>query len=281
MSEEFLSLPVLAADHRIHYGSEALQFGDLWLPVRLGAALCPLIVFFHGGWWKSEYDLAYAGRLCAAFKAAGIACWSLEYRRVGNPGGGWPGTFLDAAAGFDFVHQLAKSYPLDVTRVITMGHSAGGHLAFWIAGRHHILPESELFLPRSQVPLRGAVSLAGAVDLRLLLSLAGDGLFAHDKEEVYGLMGGSPQNLPGRYRAGSPGDLLPFSASQILVQGTFDDQIPPDLPRQWIKASRKSGSTAELHILEGLDHFDLVDPTQIAWPLLLRIAQRLLTIGKE
>ena len=160
---DILSLPVLTADHRIAYGSAPSQFGDLWLPQPHGASLLPLVVFFHGGWWKSEYDLGYAGRLCNALKSQGIACWSIEYRRVGNAGGGWPGTFQDAAAGFDFLASLAKSYPLDLRRVLTMGHSAGGHLAFWIAGRHHIDPGSEIDLPGPVIPLRGAIALAGAV----------------------------------------------------------------------------------------------------------------------
>ena len=276
MREDLLSLPVLPSDHRIHYGSDSSQFGDLWLPKQMADVSFPLIVFFHGGWWKSEYGLGYAGRLCAAFKAEGIACWSVEYRRVGNTGGGWPGTFHDAANGFDFIEQLAKNYPLDLTRTIAIGHSAGGHIAFWIAGRHHISPHSELFLPRPRIALRGAVSLAGAVDLRLTLALAGSGIFAHDKEEVYRLMGGFPQDLPNRYRAGNPGDLLPLSAQQILLQGTLDDQIPSDLPQRWIDSSRRSGSKAELHLLEGLDHFDVMDPAQRAWPLLLHTTRKLL-----
>ena len=276
MSEDLLSLPVLPADHRIPYGRNASQFGDLWIPDLKPKALCPLVVFFHGGWWKSAYDLGYAGRLCAAFKAAGIACWSVEYRRVGNLGGGWPGTFLDAAAGFDFIEQLAERFPLDLTRVVTMGHSAGGHLAFWIAGRHHIAPSSELFRSHLQIKLRGSISLAGAVDLRLLLELATSEVFAHDKEEVVRLMGGQPRVVPDRYRAGNPGDLLPFSAPQILVQGTLDDQIPPELPQQWVEASRRSGSRSQFHLMDGLDHFDVVDPTTSAWPLLLRITQSLL-----
>ncbi len=147
-----MSLP---ADHRIPYGPDASQFGDLWLPLRESQTSIPtphpLVVFFHGGWWKSAYDLGHASHLCAAFRRAGIAVWSIEYRRVGFTGGGWPHTFHDATAGLDFVTKLAKRYPLDPSRVITAGHSAGGHLALWVAGRYHINARSELFLPRPQV----------------------------------------------------------------------------------------------------------------------------------
>ena len=118
---DILSRPIPSADHRIPYGSGPCQFGDLWLPQPRGPGLLPLVVFFHGGWWKSEYDLGYAGHLCAALKKEGIATWSVEYRSVGETGGGWPATFQDAAAGFDYAATLAKSYPLDLSRVITHG----------------------------------------------------------------------------------------------------------------------------------------------------------------
>jgi acetyl esterase/lipase len=262
---DILSRPVLTADHRIHYGAGPWQFGDLWIPQTRSRSLLPLVVFYHGGWWKSEYDLGYAGYLCAALKKEGIASWSVEYRRVGETGGGWPATFQDAAAGFDFVATLARSYPLDLSRVITMGHSAGGHLAFWVAGRHHIDARSEIYQPRPQVPLRGAISLAGAVDLRLTIDLSGYFTFAHDKDEVYDLMGGRPQDLPDRYKAGNPGDLLPFQVPQLLIQGSADDQIPAGLPSRWAEMSRRLGDSATVNIIPSADHLDLVDPDSRAW----------------
>lgn len=262
---DILSRPALTADRRIHYGVGPWQFGDLWLPQIHGPSPVPLVVFFHGGWWKSEYDLGYAGYLCAALKKEGIATWSVEYRRVGEIGGGWPATFQDAAVGFDFVATLAKSYPLNLSRVITMGHSAGGHLAFWVAGRHHIDPHSEIYQPRQQVPVHGAVSLAGAVDLRLTIDLSGYFTFAHDKQAVYALMGGRPQDLPDRYKAGNPRDLLPFHLPQLLIQGLADDQIPPALPSRWAEMSRRLGDTATVNIIRSADHFDLVDPESQAW----------------
>ena len=265
---DILSLPVLPADHRIHYGANPFQFGDLWLPESRGPF--PLVVFYHGGWWRSEYDLGYAGYLCAALKKAGIATWSVEYRRVGATGGGWPTTFQDAAAGFNYVVTLGKSYPLDLSRVISMGHSAGGHLAFWLAGRQHIPVESEIFRPIHGVHLRGVVGLAGAVDLRLTIELAGHSIFAHDREEVESLMGGSPQEVPKRYQAGNPGDLLPFQAPQFLIQGADDDQIPPELPTRWVTMAKLRGSQAATTIIPEADHFDIVDPASRAWPIVLQ-----------
>jgi acetyl esterase/lipase len=262
---DILSRPVLQADHRIQYGAGPYQFGDLWIPETKSRSLLPLVVFYHGGWWKSKYDLGYAGYLCAALKKEGIASWSVEYRRVGQTGGGWPATFQDAAAGCDFAASLAKSYPLDLSRVIAMGHSAGGHLAFWVAGRHHIDPHSEIYQPRPQVPLHGIVSLAGAVDLRLTIDLSGYFTFAHDKQEVYALMGGSPLDLPDRYKAGNPGDLLPFNVPQLLLQGTADDQIPAALPPRWADMSRGQGDTVTVNMISSANHFDLLDPDSRAW----------------
>ncbi|MEO6803484.1 MAG: alpha/beta hydrolase, partial [Granulicella sp.] len=204
----FTRIPPVA-DQRIPYGKDASQFGDLWIPSPTGSSQpFPVVVFFHGGWWQSEYNLAYAGHLCAALKADGLAVWSVEYRRCGATGGGWPATFQDAAAGFDHVATLAKNYSLDLSRVVAMGHSAGGHLAYWLAGRHHIDPNSPLYEPQPKVAIHGLIALAGAVDLRLTIDLAGYFSFAHDRQEVYNLMGGEPQDFEDRYRAGNPGDLL-------------------------------------------------------------------------
>ena len=264
-----LDRPVLQADHRIFYGKDSSQFGDLWLPALPGTQRAPLLVFFHGGWWKSAFGLGYAGYFCRALRQAGIAVWSVEYRRRGDTGGGWPTTFRDAANGFDFAATLALRFPLDLSRIVVAGHSAGGHLAFWIAGRQHLESGSDIYLPRPQLALRGAIALAGAVDLRLTIDLAGDGLFAHDRDEVYGLMGGTPAEYPERYRDGNPGDLLPLEAAQILMQGTEDDQIPAQLPVRWSRLAHSRGSQASVHLLPGADHFDIVDPESKVWPQVL------------
>jgi acetyl esterase/lipase len=255
------------SDLRLSYGPLPLQFGDLWLPKPSADAKhrWPLIVFVHGGWWKAEYGLGYAGFLCAAVKAQGIAVWSLEYRRVGDEGGGWPGTMQDVAAGMDHVAALAKAYPLDTTRVSAAGHSAGGHLAFWLAGRHHIPHTSVLATPQPSLTLRGVVSLAGAVDLRLTLDLTGFFSFQNGGPAVRALMGGDPKQYPERYAAANPGELLPLSVRQILVQGTDDNQIPPQLPGRWAENARRQGDTVDVKIVPGAGHFDIVDPESPAW----------------
>ena len=266
MQSDILDRPAPAADARLKYGAGPLQFGDLRMPKMVNGAPAPLVVFLHGGWWQNAYDLTYAGHLCAALKRDGIATWSLEYRRVGDAGGGWPGTFQDAAAGFDHVAELAKTYAIDMKRVVAMGHSAGGHLAFWLAGRPHVPEASPIRNPQPKVPLRGVVSLAGAVDLRLLIDLSGYFTFAHDKREVTNFMGGTPDSVPDRYKAGDPGELLPLNVPQWLLQGTDDQQIPAQLPVRWAERGRARGEKIALDVIPGADHFDLVDPLSAAWP---------------
>jgi acetyl esterase/lipase len=253
------------ADHRIPYAAGEFRFGDLRLPTLAPGQLAPVLVFLHGGWWKAEYDLDYGGHLCAGMKADGFASWSIEYRRVGNSGGGWPGTFEDVAAGYDFLATLAKTYPLDLSRVVVAGHSAGGHLAYWLAGRHHLPETGPLSKLRVAAPMRGVVALAGAVDLRLTIDLAGWFTFAHDKQMVLDLMGATPAAAQDRYRAANPGELLPLNVPQFLVQGTEDDQIPSQLPVRWADRARRMGEVATLTMIPGADHFDIVDPESKAW----------------
>jgi acetyl esterase/lipase len=269
-------LPVLPADHRIPYGPDPAQFGDLWLPANASASRLPLVVFFHGGWWKSEYDLGYAGYLCQALKRAGFAVWSVEYRRLGATGGGWPETFQDASAGFEFIATLAKRYPLDLARVITMGHSAGGHLAFWIAGRFHLTEGNLLVRTGLHAAPSGALSLAGAVDLRNAIQLSSTPGFEHVRDRIRTFMGGLPAEQPRRYRDGDPGELRPLPVRQILIQGLNDDQIPPDLPLQWLKVANTDGTAASLTIIPDADHFDVVDPRSAAWPKVLAATRSLL-----
>jgi acetyl esterase/lipase len=271
------------ADLRIQYGAGRFQFGDLWLPGGIPPAKreakLPVVVFLHGGWWQSAYDLAYAGELCAALKAEGIAVWSVEYRRVGETGGGWPETFQDVAAGFDYLATLAKRFQIDLTRVTAVGHSAGGHLAFWLAGRHHLPEESQLYgLRVPAVPLRGVIALAGAVDLLLTIDLAGYFTFAHDKAEVVSLMGGTPAQVAERYRAGNPGDLLPLNVPQVLIQGTDDSQIPSQLPGRWAENARRQGDVVTVTMVPGAGHFDVVDPRSKAWPV-VKAAVRKMAFG--
>ncbi len=277
---DILSRPPSPVDHRIHYGTDPLQFGDLRLPPAKAGERLPVVVFIHGGWWQSTYDLGYGGHLCAALKSAGVATWSLEYRRVGDLGGGWPGTLQDVAAGFDFLKTLAATYPLDLARVVAMGHSAGGHLAFWLAGRHHITPSSPLHNPQPVVSLVGVIALAGAVDLRLVIDLGGILYFTSGKPAVIRFMGGLPSEVEDRYSAANPGELLPLGVLQMLFQGSNDNQIPSMLPGRWADNARRLGDQITVTIIPNADHFDVVDPESKAWPIISAAILRSLAVAK-
>ena len=262
VGHEILTRTPPTVGRRIAYGAGPSHFGDLRLPS--GPGPHPLVIFLHGGWWRSLVGLEYAGNLCAPLEREGIASWNLEYRRTGESGGGWPMTFDDAATGADFVATLAETMPIDLKRVITMGHSAGGHLAMWLAARHRIPSGSRLHaVPR--VAIRGVVSLAGAVDLRLASAL-GLGRSPEGTLAVHELMGGRPQDVPEHYQEGSPGDLLPLGVRQVIVTGTADETVPCELGRSYVQRARALGDDATLVEIAGADHFDPVDPDSGAYP---------------
>src|SRR5579872_6385906 len=154
MSDDILTLPPPRADKRLSYGTDPNQFLDLRLPPPTGRnkGPHPLVINIHGGFWRAKYNLDHAGHLCAALTARGLATANLEYRRVGNDGGGWPGTFSDIRSAYHFLAQNAQEYNLDSRRIVVMGHSAGGQLALCLAAH--------------EPSITGVISLAGVVDLR-------------------------------------------------------------------------------------------------------------------
>jgi acetyl esterase/lipase len=239
---------------RIAYGSDPQQFGELRRPP--GAAPCPVVVVVHGGFWLSQYDLSLMVPVCEALTYEGLATWNIEYRRLGDPGGGWPGTFLDVGAAVDHLRSFAPHHGLEMRRTITLGHSAGGQLALWIAGRRWIRT-GDLARPRPFKP-RGAVSLAGIVDLRRAYDL---GL-----QSVATLMGGSPVEFAERYDAASPAALLPLGIPQVLVHGTVDPLVPEALSVEYQREAKARGDDVKFIALEGIGHFELIDPKSAAWP---------------
>ena len=240
VGQDILQIPAPKADARIAYGNESAQFGDLRVPAGRGPH--PVVIFIHGGFWKAQYSLAHAGHLCAALKAAGVSTWNLEYRRIGDPGGGWPGSFEDIVHGGEHLRKIANSHSLDMNRVLAAGHSAGGHLALWLAAQ-------------MAVDLRGVISLAGVADLRRAYALRlSDGIVAK-------LMGGTPDQVTSRYAAASPIELLPIPVQQRLFHGTADDVVPIEISERFAKASHNS----RLIKLPGVGHFDLIDPRTQAW----------------
>lgn len=253
--------PEPAADHVIAYGDDPLQFGELRLPP--GAGPFPVIVFLHGGCWMSEYDIAHSRKLTDAFAQAGIAVWSLEYRRIGDPGGAWPGTFDDIEAGFAHLSQLLGPYSLDPERVIVAGHSAGGHLALWIAER------LEELQPEGIVRPRGVLGLAPAPDLEYLHEQGTCGNAATK------LMGGSPGEFPERYAYGSVARRIPQVTPQVAIVGRYDETWRPVGVRY---ATAAAAQGAPIRVIDAPEsgHFEMIDPDSTTWPLVLGAARELL-----
>lgn len=241
---------------RLTYGSDRFQFGDLYLPA--GAGPHPVVIGIHGGFWHSQYGLDYYGPLCAALAKAGVAAWNIEYRRIGNRGGGWPNTLLDAARAADYLREIAPAHALDLSRIVTMGHSAGGQLAFWLGARHKLEPGSPLFMEQP-LPLRGLVSLAGVLDLRRAHALRLGGGATRE------LLGGSPDLAPARFAAASPYDLLPLGVPQVIVHGTEDINVPYEMATRYMDAARKAGDPVSLLSLEAAGHFECVDAGTREW----------------
>ncbi len=239
-----LDLPPPAAGARIPYGSAPQQFGDLHMPK--GHGPFPVAIVIHGGFWRAAYNLDHIRHLSAELAHAGVAAWSLEYRRIGDPGGGWPGTCEDVLRGAEYLEEVAKRYPLDLHKVVAVGHSAGGHLALWLAAQH-------------KVPLRGVVSLAGVADLRRAWEL---GL---SRGAVAEFLGGSPEAVPDRYAQASPIELLPLHCSQRLLHGSKDDVVPAEISRRYQAAAAAAGDDARLIELPGAGHFELIDPRTPEW----------------
>jgi acetyl esterase/lipase len=254
--KDLLALPPSRADFTIPYGSDPNQLGELRLPSCKGPH--PVVIVIHGGCWMAEYDLHHIGPLAGHITRLGYATWSLEYRRVGNPGGGWPGTFTDIADGIDFLRDLAPTHDLDLQRVIAIGHSAGGHLALWAAARTK-LPENSPLYRADPLSLQGVIALAGVGDLTNLEDQQGCG------KAVLSLMGGSPSEFPERYAQGSPQKLLPFQVPQILIHGQQDPIIALAASQNFYARARELGDSCRLVILPDAAHFEPVIPSSSAW----------------
>jgi acetyl esterase/lipase len=230
---EIQSLPNDAADHSVAYGAAPQQFGELRLPAT--KAPHAVVVFIHGGCWLNKYGVDHVAAASRALSKEGYAVWSPEYRRVGDVGGGWPGTFEDISNSVRTLHDLAEEYALDLERVIVMGHSAGGHLALWLAAQKN-----------NTLPIQGVISLAGIADL-----LAYEALANECASSLPDLLGGTSFEQSARWAAVDPMRLRPFRVPTVFIHGELDDIVP---------LSQSVGMGGTLHVVGGGGHFDMLSP---------------------
>jgi acetyl esterase/lipase len=270
---DLATAPVAAGARRIAYGTDPLQFGELRVPSTPGPH--PVAIVIHGGCWVARLGIMDERAvaidnmrpLAASLAEAGIATWNVEYRRLGNAGGGWPGTFHDVARAADFLRTVATDHDLDLARTIAVGHSAGGHLAMWLAARPKI-PETSELSTSNPLPLSGVVNLDGPPDLKATIDVQQP---ICGSSVITDLMGGSPAERPDRYRAGSPIELLPFGVRQELFAGRmFAAQAAP-----YEAATVRAGDPLRLTLLADAGHFVFIDPQSGVWPQVLAAVRRL------
>jgi acetyl esterase/lipase len=255
------ALPSRPPDHRVVYGDDSSQFGELRIPA--GSGPHPVAILIHGGCFKAAYastrDLA---PMADALKELGIATWSIEYRRLGQPGGGWPGTYLDVGRAVDHLRTLAGPNALDLRRVVIVGHSAGGHLAMWAAARARVPRNSSLFVA-DPLPVRGVVNLAGPLDLTA--NIPGYEGLCRDTV-ITTLLGGTPAIVPERYAQASPIKPPPLGIPQVLVMGEHEDFVPRSLAEAYVRAAAQAGDSLRLVIIPGAGHFEIASPRSSPWP---------------
>jgi acetyl esterase/lipase len=263
---------------RIGYGGDPLPFGELQVPATRGPH--PVAIVLHGGCWlaqlgkmdKRAVAMDNMRPLAAAVTEAGVATWNVEYRRLGDAGGGWPGTFRDVANAADFLRTLAREHALDLTRVVAIGHSAGAHLAIWLAARPNVPAGSDLHTA-DPLRLKGVVSLDGPGDLKATIPLQQPVCGA---PVITDMLGGSPEEWPDRYRAASPIELLPFGVRQEFYAGRmFAAHAAP-----YEAAAKKAGDDVRTTVLPEAGHFVFIDPLSDVWPQVLRSVRRVLEIDR-
>ncbi len=265
---DYQLFPTVEPDYRYAYGSHPEQFGELTLP--RSEAPHPVIVLIHGGGYRQLYDLRPLGQVVKALAAKGFAVWNIEYRRQGN-GGDYPNMFLDVAAGADYLPQLAAAHALDLSNVISMGHSAGGHLALWLAGRRRIKRESPLYA-EEPIMINAVLALAPLADVA---RAAEHGLSSDALADV---MGGDPASAPANFRNGSPTALLPFHLPQTIIVGSEDAAMLVNA-RSYVQEASARGDAVELIVLPGAGHFEIVavgtDAFDATWGAALRLRERM------
>jgi acetyl esterase/lipase len=245
------------------YGDDIEQVGDLRLPLDAEPPW-PVIVLIHGGGWRERWERDLMDGIASDLTRRGYATWNLEFRRVGASGGGWPVTFTDVAAGIDHLRELQREAPIDLERVVALGHSAGGHLAVWAASR----PQRRQGSPGAEpvVPVSAAVGLAGVYDL---VSSAERGM---DELSTVAMMGGLPSERPDVYALASPSALVPIGVDQLLIVGVNDRPDLVDDNRRYVENARAAGDDVDLMELPDTDHFTVIDPSTLSW---FAIAERL------
>lgn len=262
-SPDILTRAASAPDLTVAYGGLPDQIADLRFPRSRGDGATPLVIIVHGGFWRARYDRTHTAPMADDLVSRGFATAAIEYRRVGQDDGGWPGTFDDVARAVDTVPALAaEAVPGGVGDVLLLGHSAGGHLALWAASRARLLSTAPWRLPAAP-PIRGVVALAPVAALAVASEQRLGGGAADE------LLGGPAAELSERTALADPIALVPSSVPSVLVHGTADENVPVEQSHRYVRAARAAGDDCRLAELPGVGHFALIDPREDAWATVL------------
>ena len=266
---QLLDEGVGAADHRLPYSPGELNFGELRLP-GTGAGPHPLVILIHGGCWADSLpkldpratSMDLLRPMAAALAEAGAATWNVEYRRAGPSGGGWQASFGDLSRAVDFVREIAGKYRLDLNRVVVAGHSSGGHLAMWVGARPRIAATSALYT-KDPLRVKAVVNLDGPADPTAFQPFETK---VCPMPALTQFLGGTPSEVPERYRDASPVSFLPLGVSQEFIGGSLirgvNDQIAA-----YESLARSKGDAVTITALEGAGHFDMLAPRSPHWPV--------------
>ena len=252
---DLTSRPRPHADATLSYGADRMQTVDVWVPA--GPGPHPVVLMVHGGCWQTSIaDRSLMDWIAADLRASGIAVWNIDYRGVDRKGGGYPGTFADAAAATDLLRREGVRFKLDLTRVVAVGHSAGGHLALWLAARPR-LPQDSALRTADPLPIAHVISLGGLPDLEATAASPDNGC---GTEVVTRLVGDPP-----RYSDTSVPRLLPLGVPQDLVNGREDRIIPYRMATDYVARARAAGDPVTLHTVPNSGHVELIAPDTPAW----------------
>jgi len=266
--DDYMKLPRHPADQTVHYGPAPSQVAELFLP-KGNPAPHPVVVLLHGGCFLKAYEgFPQTSALAADLAGRGYAVWNVEYRKLGEAGAGYPGTFQDVATAVDRLRVEGPKYGLDLRRVVALGHSAGGHLALWAASRGR-LPAGSPLRSADPLPIGAVISLAGIGDLKGQASVWAGPCGADTLDR---LLDTAHRKLP--YADTSPAELLPSGAKVVMVHGVFDPVMPPYTGRDYALMVKKAGGAAEAVTIPNAAHFDLVIPTTPAWREVVAILDR-------
>lgn len=256
-------------DATISYGSDPYQKVDLWLPKAPGTHRTVLMV--HGGCWQTDIaDRRLMNWIAGDLRGRGYAVWNIDYRGVDRAGGGYPGTFADAGAAADALRDHAARYQLDLRRVVAVGHSAGGHLALWLAGRAR-LPKGSVLRTDHPLAIAQVISLGGLPDLEATAASPDNGC---GTAVIARLTGGPSPDHADVFADTSVPRLLPLGVTQHLVNGENDRIIPMRLGTGYEALARAKGDAVTLHRIPATGHVELVAPESAAWAHTIRLIEQ-------